>query len=246
MSTSAFDAIAPRYDELWTDSTIGRLQRNAVWRRLDTLFPPGAEILDLGCGTGADALHLMHSGCRVTAIDASAEMVRIAQSRGVNALHLPIENLAQLNSTYDGVLSNFGALNCIADLPRLAATLAPLVRPHGRLALCLMGRFCLRETLHYTLRLQPAHAFRRLSGTAASSTFRINVSYHSVRQLAASFRPSFHLLEWRGIGLFVPPSYIYRHSLVTLRRFAALDHAFAHLPLFRALADHRLLVFEKV
>ena len=246
MTTAAFDLIAPRYDELWTDSTIGRLQREAVWRRLDTLFPPGAEVLDLGCGTGADALHLARSGRRVTAIDSSAEMVRIAQSRGVNALHLPIENLAQLNATYDGVLSNFGAVNCIADLPRLAATLAPLVRSRGRLALCLMGRFCLRETIHYTLRLQPSHAFRRLSGAAISSTFGITVSYPYVSRFAAAFRPSFHLLDWRGIGLFVPPSFIYRHSPATLRRFAALDRAFAHLPLFRALADHRLLVFEKV
>ncbi len=246
MSTAAFDRIAPRYDELWTDSTIGRLQREAVWRRIDTLFPPGAEILDLGCGTGADALHLARSGRRVTAIDSSAEMVRIAQSRGVNALHLPIDSLAQLNATYDGVLSNFGALNCIADLSRLAATLAPLVRPDGRLALCVMGRFCFRETLHYTLRLQPSHAFRRLSGAATSSTFGITVSYPTVRQLTAALHPSFHLLDWCGIGLFVPPSYIYRHSPTTLRRFAALDRAFAHLPLFRALADHRLLVFEKV
>ncbi len=246
MSTSAFDLIAPRYDELWTDSTIGRLQREAVWRCLDTLFPPASEILDLGCGTGADALYLMQSGRRVTAIDASAEMVRIAQARGIQALHLPIENLAQLNALYDGVLSNFGALNCIADLPRLAATLAPLVRPRGRLALCLMGRFCLRETLHYALRLQPARAFRRLSGAATSSTFGITVSYPSVRQVAAALRPSFHLLDWRGIGLFVPPSYIYRHSPAALRRFAALDRAFAHLPLLRALADHRLHVFEKV
>jgi SAM-dependent methyltransferase len=246
MTTAPFDLIAPRYDELWTDSPIGRLQREAVWRRLDALFPPGAAILDIGCGTGADALHLTRSGRRVTAIDSSAEMVRIARSRGVHALHLPIEDLAQLNATYDGVLSNFGALNCIADLPRFAASLAPLVRPHGRLALCLMGRFCLRETLHYAARLQPSRAFRRLPGASSSSTFGLSVSYPTVRQLAAALRPSFHLLDWRGIGLFVPPSYVYRHSPATLRRFAALDRALAHLPLFRALADHRLLVFEKV
>jgi hypothetical protein len=43
MAAGVFDALALRYDELWTHSTIGRLQRQAVWRRLDTLFRPGRQ-----------------------------------------------------------------------------------------------------------------------------------------------------------------------------------------------------------
>ncbi len=49
---AAFDRIASRYDELWTCSPVGRLQREAVWRRLDKLFNDGNTLLDLGCGTG--------------------------------------------------------------------------------------------------------------------------------------------------------------------------------------------------
>ena len=80
-----FDEIAPRYDEVWTRSPIGRLQRDAVWRRLDDLFHPGEKLLDLGCGTGEDALHFMSRGMQVSGIDASPEMVRIARGRGVDA-----------------------------------------------------------------------------------------------------------------------------------------------------------------
>ena len=58
MIAAAFDRLAPRYDQLWTRSTVGHLQREAVWRHLAPLFKPGQTALDLGCGTGEDALHL--------------------------------------------------------------------------------------------------------------------------------------------------------------------------------------------
>ena len=96
---AAFDRIAPRYDQLWTNSPVGRLQRDAVWRHVDSLFRRGDAVLDLGCGTGEDALHLMQSGVRVTAIDSSPEMVRLASERGVDARTLAIEEIDRLAGT---------------------------------------------------------------------------------------------------------------------------------------------------
>ena len=42
----------------------------------------GGEVLDVGTGTGRAALVLADAGARVTAIDASPEMLRVAQARG--------------------------------------------------------------------------------------------------------------------------------------------------------------------
>ena len=117
---AAFDGLAPQYDQLWNHATIGRLQREAVWRRLDPLFRPGDSLLDLGCGTGEDSLHFAERGVKVRAIDASCEMVRVARSRGVDASVLPIEDLDRIAGRFDGVISDFGALNCVADLGRRA------------------------------------------------------------------------------------------------------------------------------
>jgi hypothetical protein len=38
---AAFDHIAPQYDQLWTRSAVGHLQREAVWRHIGVLFEPG-------------------------------------------------------------------------------------------------------------------------------------------------------------------------------------------------------------
>ena len=111
-----FDGIASRYDELWTRSTVGRLQRDAVWRRLDSLFRRGDQLLDLGCGTGEDSLHFAQMGMNVRAIDASCEMVRVARARGVDASVLGIEELDRITGRFDGVISDVGALTCVSDL----------------------------------------------------------------------------------------------------------------------------------
>ncbi len=78
---AAFDRIASGYDDLWTRTATGRLQREAVWRFTDRLFAAGDRILDLGCGTGEDAVHLLSRGIRLSAIDASSAMVEAARGR---------------------------------------------------------------------------------------------------------------------------------------------------------------------
>ena len=102
MAATAFDKLARSYDEQWTRSPVGRLQRDAVWRHIEGLFPRGGTVLDLGCGTGEDALHLMNGGIRVEAVDSSSEMVRVARERGVDARTLSIEDVGALDARFDG------------------------------------------------------------------------------------------------------------------------------------------------
>jgi ubiquinone/menaquinone biosynthesis C-methylase UbiE len=244
VSATAFDRLAPEYDRLWTRSPVGHLQREAVWRHIASLFRPGQTVLDLGCGTGEDARRLMDAGLRVRAIDASPEMVKIARERGVDAEVLSIENCGLLGGSFDAVLSNFGALNCVEDVEALREPLARLVRPGGYLAICVIGCFCVWETGWALLRGQPGKAFRRWRPSVMSS-LGIRVFYPSVGRLEAAFRPAFTLGNSRGIGLSVPPSYVTGLSNGLLRKLDALDRRVAHWPLLRGLSDHRLSVFVR-
>src|SRR5437660_1167164 len=130
MTAAAFDILAARYDELWTETAAGRAQRELVWREVDPLFRPGMRVLDLGCGTGADAAHYAERGVAVDAVDASAAMVERANARvGLTARVLPVEAVGALSESFDGVLSNFGVLNCVET--RQAEGLRHVVRPGG-------------------------------------------------------------------------------------------------------------------
>jgi SAM-dependent methyltransferase len=244
-SAAAFDRHAARYDELWSTAAAGRLQRDAVWRNVADCFCAHQHVLDLGCGTGQDAAWLRERGVRVTAIDASREMVAIAQKQGLNARVLNIEELDQLASEFDGALSNFGAFNCIEQPGRLRKALAARLAPGAHFALCVMGRFCLWESFWYAARGKFRKATRRWGGSAPADTLRIPITYHSVSDLRRALAPDFFLLRVTGIGIAVPPSYVRSLPLFCFEMLAFLDRCIERLPLVSALADHRLLIFVR-
>jgi SAM-dependent methyltransferase len=215
-----------------------------VFRHIGPLFEPGLSVLDLGCGTGEDARTLMHAGLHVRAIDASLGMVKIARERGVHAAILPIENCGVLDEQFDVVLSNFGALNCVKDLKSLREPLARLARPGGHMAICLIGGFCLWETVWSLCHARPATAFRRWRKSVMSS-LGFPVYYPSNQDLETAFHPQFRLLNWRGIGLCVPPSYVTGLPDRWLWNLDAVDRRVAHWPVLRGLSDHRLFVLQR-
>ena len=73
--------------------------------------PPGARVLDAGCGTGRYAVELAGHGYRVTGVDRSRELVAVARRRGHLAAFV-VGDLAALplRRAYGGVLCR-GVLN---------------------------------------------------------------------------------------------------------------------------------------
>jgi ubiquinone/menaquinone biosynthesis C-methylase UbiE len=256
-----FDQMARDYDELFTRSMIGRAQRNAVWSVLLAVFPKGSHLLELNCGTGEDALFLARNGISVTACDASSQMIDVASSRlrqeapgaPISFNHLSIERIRELRpaADFDGAFSNFSGLNCVADLERTAADLASLLQPGAPLLLCLSTRFCIWETLWYSLHGQFRKAFRRWPGraTAQSGEHTIDVHYPTVQKLENLFSPFFVLRSFSGIGVTVPPSYVepwIRKHPRLLNALRTIDERLSLLPGFRILGDHMLLLFDRV
>jgi len=263
-AAAPFDAIAEHYDDTFTTSKIGQAQRASVWKELKKIFHPGDRVLELGCGTGVDACFLAQRGVRVIACDASWQMIARAQHRidGLRktpstpvSLHaLRIEEIASLKETgpFDGVFSNFGALNCVADLRPLAARLATMLRPGGNALFCLMGPCCAWEMAWYTGRGEVKKAFRRLRRGGANARLAgeatIQVYYPRVRSLARVFSPEFRLKSVTGIGVSVPPSYAESWAAQFPRWFdfcVRADSVLGRYPGIRVLADHVLLRFER-
>jgi ubiquinone/menaquinone biosynthesis C-methylase UbiE len=258
-----FDAVAARYDETFTSSMIGRAQRAAVWRELVKTFRSGDHILEIGCGTGVDACFLAERNIRVTACDPSAQMIDVAtrriQRRGlqklVQALVLRAEGIATLppGELYDGAFSNFGALNCVADLESVARALAKLLKPGATAVLCWMGPCCIWEMLWYLAQRNRDKAFRRLqsegiTARVADGAF-VQVHYPSVRFVARAFAPRFCVKSVRGIGVAVPPSYLEpwaRQHPRLLYWCAQFDSWIERCPGIRSLGDHVLVCLQRV
>jgi ubiquinone/menaquinone biosynthesis C-methylase UbiE len=261
--SAPFDNIAEQYDATFTSSTIGRIQRDSVWSELKKSFHAGDRILDIGCGTGVDACFLAERGIDIVACDNSARMLSVAQRRiaalpwsaGSVQLHLlPAEEISELSyaGPFDGAFSNFGAVNCVADIAKLARDLAPLLKPGSNLLLCLMGPVCLWETVWYFGHGEFAKAFRRFHCAGVPARIGggsvLHVYHPSVRSVRQALDPEFRLKTIRGIGVAVPPSYLetWANRLPGLVKLeAAADRVLGRCPGIRMLADHVLLRFER-
>ena len=256
----AFDSLAESYEVSFTDSLIGRAQRSAVWRVLEQTFVAGNRVLELNCGTGEDAIFLAQRGISLVCCDASSKMIEVAKRRmtddrstlDVDFAVMPTENLRSLRVArpFDGVLSNFSGLNCVQNLARVAQDLAAVTRPEANAILCLSTRFCLWESLYYGLQGRIRKACRRWAGSATARLKGIEfpVRYPTISQVRRAFSPWFELRQIKGIGVFVPPSYVehwaskHPAALHWLERF---DQRVGTWAIFRLVGDHVLLVFER-
>ena len=72
---AAFDQLAGAYDTEFTNLSATRKLRRAVWADMEAVLRAGESVLELGCGTGEDALFLAQRGLRVCACDISPAMV---------------------------------------------------------------------------------------------------------------------------------------------------------------------------
>ncbi|HXI06664.1 MAG: class I SAM-dependent methyltransferase [Bradyrhizobium sp.] len=90
------------------------------------LLPPGAAILELGCGAGADSAEMLARGYDVTPTDGSPEMAEVASRRlGRQVRTLLFDDLDAV-AVYDGIWANA----CLLHVPRdqLANVLARIRR----------------------------------------------------------------------------------------------------------------------
>src|SRR5215831_20124760 len=111
----AFDSVSGDYDGERGNNELIQEMRAEMWRWLDATFPAPSRLIDLGCGTGLDAVRMAHSGHRVTATDWSAKMVERTAERAardgvaarIDALAIGAHELQKLpgDGEYDGAYS---------------------------------------------------------------------------------------------------------------------------------------------
>ena len=259
----AFDAVAEGFDARFGAWLSVAAQRRAVRAALAEAFPPGAQLLEIGGGTGEDAQWLLERGRRVLLTDPSPAMVRIAGAKlaahaGAAVAQAGAEDLEALAlrreaagaPRLDGAYSNFAGLNCVVDLAPFARGLARLVRPGAPVLLVVFGTACPGEVVVEALRGRPSAMLRRLlqrsEAPARLGGRHFTVRYHRRAELIAALQPWFAPAGRRGVGVFVPPSaaepWISRHPGL-LDALEGLDRALAG-PL-AAFGDHILYRFTR-
>jgi SAM-dependent methyltransferase len=257
----AFDSVAADYDGPRGNNDLIQDMRAQMWRKLEATFAPGCRLIDLGCGTGLDAVHLAGSGHYVLATDWSPQMVERTRERAANeslskrvsAVNVGAQELEKLDGaeSFDGAYSNLGPLNCVPNLREVSRQCARLLKPGGRLVFTVIGRFCPWEIAHYALLGRWARAkirFARDVVPVGMNNHTIWTRYYGPREFYREFAEEFNLTQFRGLCVFAPPPYITAVRIKYPRLYRWLwwlDKRAAGLPLIRGMGDHFLIVMTK-
>jgi SAM-dependent methyltransferase len=257
----AFDSVAADYDGPRGNNPLVQDMRREMWRWLDTSFPRACHLLELGCGTGLDAVRMAERGHRVTATDWSPLMAertlaraeRALVSEKVEARVLGAHELHRLEgrALFDGAYSNLGALNCLPDLRVVARECARLIRPGGRMIFAVIGRWCPWEIGYYARRRDWSRIrvrFARGMVPVRMNGHTVWTTYWTPLELYRSFVAEFELAHYRGLCVLAPPPYLTWMKDRHPRWYDSLwswDRRICGWPLVREMGDHFLIVMSR-
>ncbi|MCK4283371.1 MAG: class I SAM-dependent methyltransferase [Candidatus Brocadiae bacterium] len=188
-----FGTIADRYDRWYAEplgSTYDRLEKRAI----KAVLPPavsGQRLLEVGSGTGHWSSFFAAQGYRVSGVDVSEEMVRVASAKGIGGATFAVAAGEQLPFGDDA----FDVAACItvlefAERPAaVVAEMARCTRAGGKLVVGVLNRHSLLALL------------RRLKRSRTYAAARFFSPRELERLLCArrscAVRPAAFVLPWR-------------------------------------------------
>ncbi|HAN32480.1 MAG TPA: hypothetical protein DCQ06_12865 [Myxococcales bacterium] len=255
--STPFDAVADNYDAKFSDAALGVLLRTRIWRVLHQSMPDSGALLELGCGTGEDALHMASRGAHVTATDVSEKMCALTATKTASLqvntallnLNTPADSVVQ--GPFDGAWSSLGPLNCVADRQPFWRWLTEHLQPDAPVVLIIMNKWTPWDWFWFGIHGQWQAATRRfrsgqLAHAGAGST--ISVWYPGWRTVAAECSEHFVCERVEGLGVLLPISeaaHLVDRWPKVFEVLGQLERFVCRLPLFRSLSDHYIIQLRR-
>jgi SAM-dependent methyltransferase len=249
---------AATYDAEFSSFPRVRALRERVLARLAQFAPPPRSVLEIGCGTGEDAILMRRAGYTVLATDPSEPMLALARAKAarsgdeVEFARCGAEEIASLGGRrFGAAFSNFGALNCVEDLGTFFANLAPLLGQGDHALLVFLNRYALWESAGHLVRGRIGAARRRWRASPVDVRLKGQVCptwYQTPRSVARSAGEHFRVAFMEGLNVCSPPPASAGLTLRFSRLVGRLDRTDAllgpHRP-FSRWGDHLLIVLRR-
>jgi SAM-dependent methyltransferase len=258
MSKALFDTAAAQYDDTFTNSIIGKLQRERVYYWLDKahFFTKNKSVFELNCGTGFDADFFNSKGLEVRATDVSPKMIAVAKQNRSEKIKFETLDFKDLNGeeiTENAVFSNFGGLNCLShsQLTDFISTLSAKQTLGNMVALVIMPKFSVVESLYLFLKLKWGQMFRRntnLSVNVNVDGINIPTYFHAPNAVKKLLKDHYKILFTKPVALLLPPSYLEplakKHPRIA-KIIYKLEGFFGSFSILAGLSDHFIIIAEK-
>lgn len=255
---ASFDSAAANYDQAFTGSEIGKMQRSLVYRQLSKQLLGVKNILEINCGTGEDALWLAKQNFNVTATDVSPKMIEVAKNKAsFDNLNFQITDIKTIASTFNGqrfdlIFSNFGGLNCLSEseLENFFQQTKGLLSGKGKMVLVIMPKNTLWEQFYFLVKAQFSNMFRRKKTKVLADVDgeKVPTYYFNPKDIVNLAGNDFVQDMQKPIGFFVPPSYLepyFKNKKGLLRFFGSLEKGISGWSSLSKYADHYIISLQK-
>lgn len=141
-----FDNISPLYDD-WYKTRLGKHVDFVESECAFNLFKikKGMKVLDIGCGTGNFSIKLAKKGCKVTGIDLSDKMLRLAREKTekkglpIHYYHMDVYALQFPGHHFDAVFS-MATFEFVKDMERAMMEIFRVCKEKGQIMIGTINR----------------------------------------------------------------------------------------------------------
>lgn len=252
---AAFTKQSSHFDEDDVANPVIQHWRKRIYDHVQAKIKSNAKILELNAGTGIDANYFATCGYDVHATDLSDGMIARLKLRALSTpgkltvQQVSFESLQDVPGKFDFVFSNFGGLNCSADLKLVTRHLPERLNAGAVIMWVIMPRVAPWEWL-WLLRGKVRDAFRRLKKGGVPAHLEgeyFQTYYYSLTQIREALGPSFEFLDVEGLGVISPPP----AALNIIRRFPRftswlnrVDQTVGKIFPFNRWGDHIIVSFR--
>jgi hypothetical protein len=233
--------------------------RRKFYDHIQSVMPPGGYLLELNAGTGQDAVALVERGFRVHATDIAPGMLaqieeKVSQYGLEGKLTYKYCSFTQLDQVtegpFDGIYSNSGGLNCIANLTAVTRGLPALLRPGARVTWVIMPKICPWELAVSAKNFRVGTRRLHRHGIMAHvEGVYFRTHYFTARQVRQAFGPRFRQVKLEGLSVFTPTAdnktFAVNHNRL-YRRLVQLDDLLATRRPFNGWGDFFILTMELI
>ncbi len=259
----AFNSASEEYDYTISRNYINTWIRKRSISELVKVTRQSDVLLEIGCGTGTEAIQISKHVTGIVATDISERMLDILRrkvlAKRLDRKILAVRFRASEVALAAGLLPNGnvrvaysfnGALNCEPEIDRVPEQLSRITEENGYFVCSIRNTLCLPETLSHSLVFQFDKTATRKNQPTMVSVGGIEIPsyYYSPAAFAHFFRPYFRVRKIVGLPAFLPPAYLNDYYLRTGRVRPFLEKLELvlgeHFP-FNRLGDQTLFVFQK-
>jgi SAM-dependent methyltransferase len=260
--SEAFDSASEEYDFTISHNFINRWIRRRSVDEVLRFVKTDDVVLEIGCGTGTEAIEISSSVDKIIATDISEKMIEIlrkkVRSRGLAGKILPLRmgasHISRVSEFIDGekvrvAYSLNGALNCEPRISEFPEELSKIIQNSGYFVCSVRNTICLSEALSHAAVFQFSKMAPRKKQPLIVSVGGMDIPsmYYPPGRFAKYFSRYFELKQVIGLPAILPPAYLSDHYL-KIRRLIALERIESllshHYP-FNRYGDQTLFVFQK-